>query len=151
MTFHVTNGWMATVLGFALTGILSGCGIKYESLTIRTYIDGTDIIKVSGNTLWFEHETFNLPGTEGGLNEPTYVNGVEWRPQWNNQVSAPYNGIVPAFHPQDIDRIQVSKRTGRGDVTIVDLPTPENNQTITIKVNDNDESGADWYDILVSW
>jgi len=141
--------WAATFVVIAL--ITSGCGIRHESLTVRTYIDGTDVIKISGNKLWFEHETFNLPGTEGGINNPTEVNGIEWTPQWNENVSVPYEGVTPAFVPKDIKRIQVSKRTGRGDVTIVQMPTPENNHTIGIKIDDNEQSGADMYDILVSW
>ena len=148
---HLLNVTLKILAGIIFAGMSAGCGMRHDSITIRTYIDGVDVIKISGATIWYEHESFNLPGVEGGLNEPTYVNGEIWLPKWNNLVSEPYEGISPAFKPVELADIQVSKITGRGDVSIVQMPTPENNQTISIKVDDGKESGADWYDILVSW
>src|SRR4051812_12760279 len=136
--------------GTAILLMLNGCSRHGPTLTIRTFIDGSDIIKVSGNNVWFEHEEFDLPGKNGGGNYPTYINGQPWMPDWTDKTSAPYEGVKPAFKPRDVNKVKLVKRMGRGTATIVQAPATESG-TLAIRIDDNAESGAALYEIIVSW
>ncbi len=64
-------------------------------VTVLTLIDGSDVLKIRGNELWFEHRNFVLPGkrvdhSDASGNEPIYINGEAWVPKWNDDVSLPY-------------------------------------------------------------
>jgi len=139
--FNVVGFLCAVAL---VASLASGCGNR-QQLTIRAFIDGSDVVKLSGNRLWIEHETFKLP------EKAIYVNGKAWSPNWKDNVSSAFEGISPAFKPRDPQKIQISKRAGRGDVTITQMPTSQNDETLAIKISDNDFDSADWYEILVSW
>ena len=137
------------VIGIALlgTGLLffSGCGHKEQTFTIKVFVDGSDVVKTSGNRLWIEHDTGSLPG------KTIYVNGQAWTPTWNDKTSTEFAGLNPTFMPRDPQMIQLTKRAGRGTVSIETFPSPDNGRTLAIRIDDNDFGGADWYDILVSW
>ena len=130
---------VALVASFA-----SGCGIR-QQLTVRAFIVGSDVVKVSGNKLWLEHDTFSLPG------KTIYVNGQAWTPQWNDKVSTEFAGLKPAFKTRDPQKIQLTKRVGRGTVSIEQFPTSINNETLAVRIDDGDFGGADWYEIVISW
>jgi hypothetical protein len=138
------NHVMAMVLvGSAGLVFLNSCG-QQRALTISADIDGSDVVKVSGNKLWIVHEDFNLP-------ERIILNDKVWIPQWATNVSALYEGLQPPFAPRDIQKIKVSKKAGRGTVTITQRPSAENDRTLSIRIDDNDQGGADRYTIRVSW
>jgi hypothetical protein len=138
--------WIALALfGMASLVLFNGCEQRPQYLAISVFVDGSDLIKVNGNKLWIEHESASLPG------ETVHVNGAAWIPRWNDKVSTSFEGVVPMFKPRDPQRIQVTKRAGRGTAGIVEAPTAKNNGTLVIRVEDNDFGGADWYDVLVSW
>jgi len=115
-----------------------------RALTISADVDGSDVVKVSGNKLWIEHEDFNLP-------DRIILNDKVWVPQWTTNVSAPFEGLQPPFAPRDPGKIKVSKKAGRGTVTITQRPSAENDQTLGIRIDDNEQGGADRYTIRVSW
>lgn len=128
----------------ALT-MVAGCSRKPD-LTVRAYIDGSDVIKVSGNRLWIEHDTAGLPG------KLIYVNGQAWTPTWTtNGVSSEFAGLNPPFLARFGQRIQVTKRIGRGVVSIQQFPSADNDQTLAVRIDDDDFGGADWYEIGISW
>jgi len=131
------------LVGIAGLALFNGCGPR-RALTLSADIDGSDVVKVSGNRLWIEHEEFNLP-------QRIILNDKVWIPQWTTNVSAPYEGLQPPFAPRDPRKIQVSKKTGRGTVTITQRPSAENDQTLSIRIDDNEQGGADRYTIRVSW
>ena len=138
------NHVMAMVLiGIAGLAFFNGCGPR-RALTISADIDGSDVVKVSGNKLWIEHEDFQLP-------QRIILNDQVWVPQWTTNVSAPYEGLQPPFAPRDPQKIQASKKAGRGTVTITQRPSAENDQTLAFRIDDNDQGGADRYTIRVSW
>ena len=80
-----------------------------SQINCKAYIDGRDVVKVSGNKLWFEHKTYELPG------RTIYVNGKAWTPDWTNNVSTEFMGLTPAFRPANAHDIQITKRAGRQD------------------------------------
>ncbi len=131
------------LIGIASLTFFSGCGQR-RALTLGANIDGSDIVKVSGNKLWIEHEEFQLP-------QRIILNGKVWVPQWTTNVSAPYEGLQPPFAPRDSQKIIVSKKAGRGTVAITQLPSAENDQTLGVRIDDNEQGGADRYEIRISW
>ena len=140
-------------IGTALLGIgllfFAGCGHKEQTLTIKIFVDGSDVVKVNGNRLWIEHGTGSLP--QNPPDKTIYVNGQTWTPTWNDKTSTEFAGLNPAFRPHDPQKIHLTKRAGRGRVSIETFPSSDNNQTLSIKIDDEEDGGADWYDVLVSW
>jgi tRNA A-37 threonylcarbamoyl transferase component Bud32 len=130
-------------LAVMLVAFLSGLG--HHQLTVKAFIDSSDVVKVSGNRLWFEHETGTLPGRN------IFVNGKAWSPSWTNNVSAEFLGLNPAFRPRDPQKIQITKRVGRGTVSIAQFPSPANDETLAVRIDDVDFGGADWYEVVISW
>ena len=126
-----------------------GCGHKEQTFTVKMFVDGSDIVKVSGNRLWIEHGTGSLP--QNPPDKVIYVNGQTWTPTWNDKTSAEFAGIIPAFRPRESQKIQLTKRAGRGAISIAEYPSPDNNRMLAVKIDDEDFGGADWYEILVSW
>jgi hypothetical protein len=127
--------------------LVTGCG---NNIRIKTYIDGADTVKIQGNKVWYEHETFDLPGNWHGRNAPTMINGKPWIPVWHDNTSEPYEHLEPVFKPQSPAKIKLKKNLGRGEVTISERPSPQNNQTVSLHFVD-DAPGADWYDVTVNW
>ena len=131
------------VLFFSLT-IFAGCSRK-PALTVRTYIDGSDTIQVSGDRLWIKHDTAGLPG------KLIYINGQTWTPTWTNGVSSEFVGLNPPFRMRSGQKIQVTKLIGRGVASIEQFPTADNDQTLAARIDDDNFGGADWYEIRISW
>jgi hypothetical protein len=46
--------------------------------------------------------------------------------------------------------VEVNKVRGRGDVTVVQRPSAQNNYTLIVEIDDRD-SGSDVYDLQVNW
>jgi hypothetical protein len=130
------------LLGTMSLVFVSGCG-KPHVLAFRAVVDGSDVVKVSGDRLWIEHEEAQLPSQ-------LFINGKPWHPVWNDKVSAPLEGLSPAFKPRDPMKVKLTQLKGRGPVSIIQLPTSANDQTLAFRINDSDP-GADIYQISVSW
>ena len=139
-TSHVMVMVLVGIAGLALS---NGCGSR-RALTISAEVDGSDVVKVSGNKLWIEHEQFQRP-------QRILLNGKLWIPQWTTNVCAPFEGLQPPFAPQDPRKIKVSKKAGRGTVTVLEMPSAENDETLAFRIDDNAQPGADRYEIRVSW
>jgi serine/threonine protein kinase len=119
-------------------------------ITIKAYIDGRDILKIQGDKIWWEHEEAGFPGDPKGGNQPTFINGLAWRPQWDGTNSIPFEPLAPAFSPKFPAQVTLTKVTGRGDAAISELPTPANNNTLSVYFND-DPPGADCYEVSIVW
>lgn len=132
------------MLGVGLL-FFSSCGHKAQTFTIKIFVDGSDVVKASGNRLWIEHESASLPG------KTIYVNGQAWTPTWNDKTSTAFEGLNPAFRARDPQKIQVTKQAGRGTVSIAEYPSADNGRGVSIKIDDEEFGGADWYEVLVSW
>jgi hypothetical protein len=40
---------------------------------------------------------------------------------------------------------------GRGTVSLAQLPNPDNNQTLSVLIDDKDYNGMDWYEFNIVW
>ena len=119
-------------------------------ITIKAFIDDKDNLKIQGNKVWWEHVTGTFPGDPKGGNQPTFINGIAWRPQWDGSNSIPFEPLAPAFRPKHPEQVTLTKLSGRGDAAISELPTPANNGTLSVYFND-EEGGADWYEVRILW
>ena len=142
--------WIGSAIGVicvALVVVLVAflIGSSHHQLTVKAFIDARDVVKVSGTRLWFEHETGSLPGRN------IFVNGKAWSPSWTNNVSAEFLGLNPAFRPHDPQKIQITKRVGRGTVSVAEFPSPANEETLAVRIDDEEVGGADWYEVVISW
>jgi len=131
------------LLGIAGLVFVSGCG-RAHVLTFRAVVDGSDVVKVSGSQLWIEHEDFQLPAQ-------IFINGKPWHPVWTDKVSAPFQDLSPAFHPGSSAKVKLTQLKGRGAVSIIQLPSTANDQTLAFRIDDNAAGGADTYLISVAW
>ena len=118
---------------------------SHGTLNVRIYVDGSDLIKVSGTQLWIEHGDFQLP------QNPIYINGKPWSPAWNGNVSTRLANLSPAFHPRAHSTITLTVKSGRGTASIDQLPMPGNGQTLSFVIDDVIYDGADWYEVAISW
>jgi serine/threonine-protein kinase len=148
-TSHKTI-WIGSAIGIACVALIMALvvflvGLSHHKLTVRAFIDGIDVVKVSGNKLWFEHEYATLPGRN------IFVNGKAWTPSWTNNVSTEFAGLIAVFRPTDAQKIQITKRAGRGTVSVAQFPSPANDETLAVRIDDADPGGADWYEFVISW
>lgn len=135
------------VLGF-------GCATQKATtgeVRIKAYIDGSDVVKLNGSRIWYEHGAFELPGRWRGANEPTYVDGAARQPEWMGRVSKPFGKVSPPFPGAAVSNVELVKHAGRGAVSIGQMPTPQNNYTLAVCFDDNEPDGADWYDVAIRW
>jgi hypothetical protein len=139
-----TAGWVAlsilVVVGIVLLAVHLFAGAR--TLRFKAFVDGTDIIKLSGRKLWIEHQEWRLPAR-------MLINGKKWDPAWNGKTSMPYD-LSTTFHPR-LESIKLIKLAGRGPISIVEMPGADNDETLSIQVDDGNEGGADWYEFTVSW
>jgi hypothetical protein len=131
------------LLGIAGLVFVSGCG-RPHVLAFRAVVDGSDVVKVSGSQLWIEHEDFQLPAQ-------IFINGKPWHPVWTDKICAPLQGLSPAFSPRDPSKIKITQLKGRGSVSVIQLPSAANDQTLAFRIDDGPFGGADTYQISVSW
>lgn len=130
---------------FWVLTLVAGCSRK-PALTVRAYVDGSDVINVSGDRLWIKHDTGSLPG------KLIYINGQTWTPTWTtNGVSSEFVGLNPPFRARIGQKIQVVKLVGRGLVSIEQFPSADNDHTLAARIDDEEAGGADWYEIGISW
>jgi len=113
-----------------------------KTVTFKAFVDGTDVVKLSGKKLWIEHQAFQRPGK-------MLVNGQKWNPAWNNNTSTPCD-LSTAFKPRNPESIKLLTRAGRGTILIMEMPTSANNETLAVQLDDG-EPGADWYEFTISW
>jgi len=139
----------AAIIGLCLllaAGIVAGPIYFFagtRQMKFKAHVDGADVVKLRGQNVWIEHQSWNLP------NQMT-VNGKKWAPQWNGSTSAPYKlgwGLVQ----RRAANIKLTRQIGRGTITILEMPTPENQETLSIQMDDGAFGCADWYEFVVSW
>jgi hypothetical protein len=113
-----------------------------KRVKFRAFVDGLDVVKISGHRLWMEHMDAQLPVS-------MRVNGKSWSPAWNDNTSAVFE-LSGALRGNPAN-IKLTQRLGRGTVSIVEQPSADNDKTLTIKIDDGSYGGADWYEFTISW
>jgi hypothetical protein len=139
-------GACVLAVGTVISVMLLTFGSK--TIKIKAYIDGADTIKIQGKIIWYEHESFDLPGDHD--TKPTLINGTPWFPQWKDNISTAYTKLKPAFEPRYPADIKLANVIGRGEVKISEMPSPANNQILSIHIYD-EPGGADWYEVTIKW
>ncbi|MEO6452440.1 MAG: T9SS type A sorting domain-containing protein [Ginsengibacter sp.] len=127
------------------------CTMQMRSMTFRAYIDGSDYIHVLGNKVWYVHRNFQLPGKWDGANEPTYINGNVWFPDWSGDISDKYTLLNPPLASPIISDVTIEKISGRGPVTLTQFPDADNNYEAIILADDDPPGGPDWYEFKLKW
>ncbi len=146
----------AATLSLALVGCISNVDTSSSRIQIRSFVDGCDVIKVKGDTVWYQHISYALPGTWGGFSEPTFVNGDAWQPNWTGADSDKYviedkDRALPAGRAFDKDTLKITSDPGLGRIFISEYPSEENDYTLVITVDDRTVEGASWYAFGIDW
>jgi len=83
--------------------------------------------------------------------EPTYINGTAWKPEWKARISRPYRlkQTIPLRESSNL--IKLTKIAGKGSVTIAGKPQQANDYTLSILLDDSRNNGAQWYEFLIQW
>jgi len=133
-----------------------------KTLTFKAYVDGSDVVKISGNQLWVEHLTWQQPLRMA-------IDGKAWDPAWTDNGTGmqtdPVNAsalpvassftarysLSRAFKPSSPDHVKLTRHIGRGKIYIVQMPNAENKQTVGILLDDGPIGGADNYEFTLSW
>lgn len=142
----------AVVLAAVTVGLgMAGFAQETGEIRIRAYIDGKSELHLRGNTAWWRHLEWSLPGKSDGHDYSTRVGSAEWKPVWRpvngRDESEPKNvGVV--FSP-DAGPVTLTRHTSRGKVAIIQQPAASNQHTLIIEFDDGPEMGADWYEIGV--
>ena len=134
------------------------------TMTITAYIDGQDLLIITGNTLQWHHLDNAAVGRFFGVNLPTTIStsldGVpaltlfDWTPDWPapppdeirfEAFSSVFSGLTPAFPSEDVtvDLTLLRARVHPG-ISILQAATPANNHTLILDFND-DIAGPDFY------
>ncbi len=125
------------------------------ALTVRVLIDGSDLVKVRGDKVWLEHISHALPGTWVGDTDqtdrqPTIVNGIEWIPEWDGRISDVYT-VEGGIWPIDVWFVSCHEVSCRGRVFVVEQASEDNDFTFTLMLDDEQQSGAAWYEVELRW
>lgn len=143
---------LATV-ALAMTGCVTNTvDTSTSRLRIRSFIDGCDLVKIQGDKVWFEHQSYALPGQWMGFTEPTFVNGVAWQPAWNGSTSDQFtmDTALPAREFGN-ETLQFLSNTGLGRAVIAEYPSEANGYTLSISLDDRNAQGASWYELGIDW
>jgi hypothetical protein len=131
---------------------------------ITAYIDGQDLLIIHGSTLQWHHLDYAAVGRWNGQNIPTTIsstlngtsvmNGYQWTPNWPypppNEIrfeaySSVFGGLAPLLPPSGAVTVTLTPIQARGSVTISQMPTPSNNNTLIIDFDDDAISEAAYY------
>jgi hypothetical protein len=108
----------------------------------RIHVAALEVLKVQGNSLWIESKSVSVP-------QKISINGKKWDPAWSAHVSNKYEFDPPLENLND-STLKVKKVVGRGDITIIDHPTPANGEMLSIEFSDPQPDWGD-YEVLVNW
>jgi hypothetical protein len=165
---------LASSMGFsAYTPSARADQITY---TVSVYIDGEDILYISGNTLQWQAIAFGrvgrippfvgVPRTTTDIT--TYRNGhlvdsVQWQPTYPagtsdyfcNCYSDPFSGLTPALPTDEknllVKLTQTNIVAGSDPVTIIQQPDPSNGFTLGVDFRDLHFDGAELYTVELSF
>jgi len=116
------------------------------SVRVIVTIDGLSDLLLSGNSAQWHHIEYSPP-------ETTVINGVSWTPtglsSFCNCLSDIFSGVEPPI-PQSARDFSVTW-SGRGTVSLEELPSASNGFRLRVRFDDVAPGGADEYDALISY
>lgn len=162
VTIRASRLLACALIAFILPAVASAAN---DTLVYRVTarIDGSnDLLILRRNTVqWHHANTVAAPGLQGGNNDPTTIsaslNGaptmtaVAWLPTWSqpfpndirfDDFSSTYTGLTPALPAVTPLSVDVTTASGRGTVTLEQLPTPANDYTLIAKFADGFNGSA---------
>jgi hypothetical protein len=113
--------------------------LALRSVTVQARVDGTDRIFYSDGKLWIEHLDANKPSD-------FIINGIEWKPTWNDKKSEPFTNFVIPVAPIGQGRVSVKQLSGRGKVKL-----ERSTQAPGMVVIEDGKGGADDYAFEFVW
>lgn len=126
-------------------------------LNFCALIDGSDLVHLKGNKVWYEHRSWSLPGQGGGENQPTHVNGVNWFPSWNGNDSD-FTTLPTGLPQSGMPRLSVDVlggdnyvRNQKSALRIVQMPTAANGYEAVLLLDDDKDAGAHWCVFSLAW
>lgn len=127
---------------------------RAKLVTVLSLIDGSDVLKIRGNEVWFEHRNFELPGKwvndfDASGDEPTYINTEAWTPKWSGNVSLPYAAKARLLPEGAQFDVRLVTPQDRGSVAVLQQPSAQNNFTLSVLLDDDLSPGAAWYQVEV--
>jgi hypothetical protein len=133
---------------------------KPNVIRIEALIDGKSRLLLKGKTAQWHHLEWAAPGRHEDTKHPTVLNGEKWFPEWPDRPdeenrnckckSDKYEKLEPAV-PDVVETATVKRVQGRGKVTIVQQPKPDNDHTLIVEFDDNSQGGHNPYVVDVSW
>jgi protocatechuate 3,4-dioxygenase beta subunit len=84
------SDWYEITLYVGSTG---GLPTEEFGIGVKAYIDGISDLVFSQNTVYWNHLHYVAPGLHEGHNDPTYINDIEWFPEWS-EPAEPEDGSV---------------------------------------------------------
>ncbi len=141
-----------------------------HTLSIRNEIDGRSQMTVGTYHASYEHFSHAAPGRHHVFedaqqgDEPeraTTIQGYEWYPVWpeageNRDCGCSSEALFTqppddVLVPWDDAEITLEVLDGRGDVTIIEEPSADNDYELTIEWDDDPFSGPDWYEVELTF
>lgn len=132
----------------------AGRGVR--SFVVEALIDGSSTLHVTPGGIYWKSHGVSKAGRHGGRNEPTYVDGAAWRPQWQNPAerghdrSDPFPLRVGTVANLQVELIGCSDRRGEQRVNKRDpirAQVVDNEFVVTIPDN---QGGSQWYRLRIS-
>ncbi len=149
---------LLAVLVVSLVGCISPEPAPEGKLYVRTLIDGKDTLYIKGDSMWFVHQAYQLPGKWAGEDLPTYINqDQEWNHVWNGTLSDVVKiqkpeSALPTSGTWNAENMMVKFYTaGYGVPVVKEYPSVENNYTMIIELDDVEPLGAHWFCIDIDW
>lgn len=116
------------------------------SVRVIVSIDGLSDLFLSGNTAQWHHLQYTPP-------QETLINGASWVPtglsSFCDCLSDVFTGVAPAI-PQTATNFGVTW-SGRGTVTLEELPSSLNSYRLRVRFDDVAPGGADLYNALITY
>jgi hypothetical protein len=130
---------------------------------VTGYIDTSDYLFITGSTLqWYHNDTGGAAvGRHAGNNFPTVISSTlngspqlvnfDWIPTWPRAVpdeirfeaySSTLNSLTPALPAVDGLNVQLAVISGRGSISLTELPVADDNYTLVVQFKDGFNGSA---------
>lgn len=135
------------------------------TVDVRDWQDGRDWLILSGSTVQWQHFDYDIPGVEGGHDDPTWItttfngitnlNSYAWYPTWTNGASPGFSStfanLLPSLPSQTPSNIQMQIIAARESMTLIQEPSATNAYTTIVEFDDDMQLGPDYYEVLLSY